>query len=313
MESAEPRYAIIIATRNRGRKIEATLKSILKSKDSSFEVMVIDQSTNKETEEAVKPFLQDGRIQYIYSDIKGTCRARNLGIRESSAPYLVITDDDCILSEDWLPKITAPFEKHPEVGVVFCTVEPLPFDPSEGYTPHILFEKNRIIHNPAESFKGIGEGLGLGAGMAIRRSFMEQIKGFDQVLGPGSKFPSAEDKDVAIRALYKGWWVFENAEISVLHDGFRTMEEVRSLTQRDFYGVGGTFGKYLKAGHWAVLRLILTWLFLFGVFNPLKDVVRLRRPRGFKRFYYLLRGVIDGLGMPVNKDTIQYVSDVSYP
>jgi glycosyltransferase involved in cell wall biosynthesis len=313
MDNEIPRYAIIIATRNRGHKIEATLQSILKSQDPSYEVLIIDQSSNCETEEAVAPFLQDGRVRYIYSEITGTCYARNLGIRLSSAPYLVITDDDCLLPEDWLQKITAPFDQHSEIGVVFCTVEPLPYNSVDGFTPNIIFEKNRIIHSPSESFHGLGKGLGLGAGMAIRRSLIESIQGFDQSLGPGAQFPSAEDKDVAIRALYKGWWVYENADIAVLHDGFRTWEEMRNLSRRDFYGMGATFSKYIKVGDLRILRLVLTWMFIFGIYMPFQPVAHLHRPKGFKRFYYLMHGVVDGLRKPVEKGSVRYVSDTPYP
>jgi glycosyltransferase involved in cell wall biosynthesis len=303
----DPRYAVVIATRNRGDKVAATLTSIFQSTDPAFEVIVVDQSTDDDTRRAVEPFLGDERLVYHHLTIAGTSHARNFGIAHTTAPYIVITDDDCIISPNWFPELTAPFEEHDRVGVVFCTVEPLPFDWSEGYTPHITFTENRLIERPREALRGIGRGLALGAGMAIRREFINEIGGFDETLGPGARFPSAEDKDVALRAIYRGWAVYENADTSVLHDGFRTMEEVRRLSARDFYGAGGTFGKYVRAGHWSMLKLIVTWLGLFGVAIPFRSVLHLERPRGFKRFFHLLRGVIDGVRTPVDSGTLTYV------
>lgn len=300
-----PRYAIVVATRNRGLKIVPLLESILASKDPHFELVVVDQSDGDATRLAVEPFTRDARVRYVHTSTPGASRARNLGMSLTCAPLIAITDDDCIVPPDWLPRLTAPFERNPRIGVVFCNVHPLVVHAS-GYTPQIHFPQSRTIQSAGEAWAHSRKGFPLGAGMALRRAVLSDVHGFDESLGPGSKFPAAEDNDLAWRALLHGWWVHENADVSVLHDGYRSAADLRELVKRDFYGVGGAIAKYLKTGHVGALGLLISWTVRFGLLEPAADLLEGRRPRGFRRPFLLLRGLTGGLLTPLEKPALRY-------
>ncbi len=306
-QSTAPRYAVVVATRNRGAKIVPLIESILASDVREFEVVVVDQSTADDTRKAIEPFLADRRVRYVFSELCGTSRARNLAISLTSAPIIVITDDDCLVPRNWLAAIAQPFEDHPRVGVVFCNVDPVPVA-APGYTPHIRFAENRIISTAGEAWAVSKHGLALGAGMAVRRTTIDSIGGFDELLGPGGTFPSAEDNDLSWRALMRGWRVFQNSDVTVIHDGFRTLDELRRLVSRDHYAVGGTVAKYLKSGHWQIMSFLVSWLVRFGVIDPAIDILNRRRPRGFRRPYMVVRGLLDGLRRPIDPGTLCYRS-----
>jgi GT2 family glycosyltransferase len=298
-----PRYAVVVATRNRGERIVPLLESVQANECRDFEMVIVDQSTSDVTRRAVEPFLGDPRVRYVYSSVPGASRARNLGIYLTTAPIIVITDDDCIVPKHWLSGIARPFEDNPRVGVVFCSVDPAP-STEPGHTPQIRFAESRTVSSLRTVWKN--DYLSLGAGMAIRRAALADVVGFDELLGPGAVFQAAEDNDLAWRALVNGWSVYENADVSVLHDGFRSLDELRELVKRDFYGVGGTIAKYLKAGHWQISSLLFSWVFRFGVVEPARDLMARRYPRGFRRPYMLLRGLVDGLRTPLDAQTIRY-------
>jgi len=301
-----PKYAIVVATRNRGAKIVPLLESVLGSDEPDFEMVIVDQSQNDGTRAAVAPYLVDERIRYVFLDGSGTSRARNFGIRLTSAPIIAITDDDCLVPPDWLTLLARPFAAHPKVGIVFCTVTPAPAS-TQGYTPHIHYTRNATISDVGEAWATASTGLALGAGMALRRGALPDLVGFDEFLGPGGTFPSAEDNDLAWRALISGWTIYQNADVAVVHDGLRTFEELKTLVARDHYAVGGASAKYLKAGHWGILHLLVTWVIRFGIVDPAKDLfVHRLRPRGFRRPYHFLRGVINGLRRPVDPVTLRY-------
>ncbi|MEO7035143.1 MAG: glycosyltransferase [Polyangiaceae bacterium] len=304
-ESASPRFAVVVATRNRGRKIVPLLESVLAGSEPSFEMAIVDQSTNDETRLAIEPFLVDQRIKYVHSSLPGTSRARNAGAAMTTAPILVITDDDCLVPVDWLTSISAPFALHAQVGVVFCNVKAVPVD-KPGHTPQIRFPASRAVESVQAAWANSRKGLSLGAGMAVRRKAFEDVQGFDIVLGPGATFQAAEDNDLAWRALVKGWWVFEDSDTTVMHDGFRSLDELRELIKRDFYGVGGTIAKYIKSGHWQISGLFISWALRFGVIEPARELLAGKRPRGFRRPYMLARGMIDGLRRPVDTHSIRY-------
>lgn len=303
-----PRYAIVVATRNRETKIVRLLESILTSVDPRFELVVVDQSGGDATRLAVAPFTRDERVRYVHSGTPGTSRARNLGISLTRAPIIAITDDDCIVPSDWLPRLAEPLAQDPRIGVVFCNVAPFTVDEA-GHTPQVQFQRSNTVRSASGAWAHSRKGFALGAGMAIRRSILADVQGFDESLGPGSKFPAAEDNDLAWRALLRGWWLHENADVTVLHDGFRSNTELPELVKRDFYGVGGTIAKYLKTGHMRIVGLLAAWTLQFGVLEPAVDLLEGRRPHGFRRPYMLLRGVADGLCTPLEKGTLRYRSD----
>jgi glycosyltransferase involved in cell wall biosynthesis len=112
-----------------------TMRSVLSNVHPLFEVIVVDQSKNSLTEDAMKPFLSDARVRYIKTDMTGLGSARNIGLANSRAGVVVMTDDDCEVPPNWLVEFSEIFRKHPKVAVAFCTVTAAPHDPAEGFVP----------------------------------------------------------------------------------------------------------------------------------------------------------------------------------
>lgn len=150
--------------------------------------------------------------------------------------------------------------------------------------------------------------------MAVRRTTFEQLGGFDEMLGPGARFGAAEDSDLSWRALLGGWSVVHCADVAVVHHGFRDLDQLRELVKRDFYGVGGTVAKYVRSGSGGVRRAAARFLgstiWHFGVVLVFRQVRSRQRPSGLRRPYMLTRGLLTGLGTPLNRSRLIYeVSD----
>ena len=109
-----------------------------------------------------------------------------------------------------------------ERPVAFCRVEACPYDPADGYVPQSKDPK-RLLRS-ARDLRGT---RGMGAGMALRRHVLTDLGGFDELFGPGARFMSADDVDVAIRVLLRGWHVYETGDRPVIHHGFRTLRQGR--------------------------------------------------------------------------------------
>lgn len=303
MSAATPRYALVVATRDRSDKIGALLRSILELPTTDFEAVIVDQSSDDATERVLREVVgDDARFRYVRSDEQGLSRARNQAIARSSAPYLVIADDDCIVPADWLEELTRPFEEDDRVGVVFCTVVPVPFD-VPGHTPHITFEHERVLRDPREAWRAARTGLPLGAGMAIRRAAYDAAGGFDQLLGAGARFGAAEDSDLSWRLMLLGWSTVHRPSPVIVHDGFRDLEAFRGLVQRDLVGVGGAMSKYLRSGPWrtrlGACAFLLGWILRLGLVEPGRDLLARRKPTGLRRPLLILRGLAKGLRTPM--------------
>src|SRR3981189_1538727 len=99
------RVSVTVPTRGRAEHIRECITSILACSGPPFEVIVVDQSDDRLTEQALAPLLVDPRLRYLRSETRGVCAARNIGIAESRGDILVCTDDDCRAAPDWLDKI----------------------------------------------------------------------------------------------------------------------------------------------------------------------------------------------------------------
>jgi hypothetical protein len=142
--------------------------------------------------------------------------------------------------------------------------------------------------------------------MALRREVILALGGFDELIGPGARIPSGDDWDITARALLAGWHVYEAADVSILHNGFRTFEEGRKHAQRDWIAIGAVCAKPLRAGRLSAVVVPLWEFSVHALWPPLSDLLLLRRPRGKARVAGFLLGFSDGLRTPVDPKTLLF-------
>jgi len=276
--------------------------SLLRAGDEPLELIVVDQSDGTDTEQALASFRSDPRFRYQRSQARGKGAALNEGIRLASGAIIVCTDDDCEAPPGWVMGMARALESQPTAVIAFCSVVPVPYDRALGYVPAYELKENRLLQNVS----AICKGLGIGAGMALRRDFALAMGGFDESFGPGARFPSADEWDIALRALLSGRHVYETSELSIVHDGFRTFEEGRKHSRRDWIALGAVCAKPLRAGHFEA-AVVPLWLFSTkALWPPLADALHLRKPRGVARIAAFIQGFGQGLGTKVDRKTLRF-------
>lgn len=298
-----PSVTTLVCTRNRGRLVSDTVSSILASTHPDFELVVVDQSSNDETADALRPFLNDPRLKYVRSPTVGKGVALGVGLSESTGPIVALTDDDCVVPPDWLHKLDSIFARYPKVAVAFCVVEAAGHDPKLGFVPDYVRSTERM----STSAQDARHVLGLGAGMAIRRGVIERLGGVDPMLGPGSVFPSCDDRDLAIRALLAGHHVYDTASTSVKHFGFRTWQEGRELTRRNFLAIGAVYSKFFKFGRVQLMYIPVYEFAKYALWPPIWDLLRFRQPHGIIRITAFIEGFVRGIRTPIDRTTMMFV------
>jgi glycosyltransferase involved in cell wall biosynthesis len=294
----------IVCTRNRPAAVVHAVSSLLggTQPDLVLDLLVIDQSDGPETERELARFAADPRLRYRRSRARGKGAALNEGLALAAHEIVVCTDDDCEAPPGWVAAMAAVLTQKSEAALVFCNVVPVPHDATQGYVPAYQRSANRELRRIQETCAGHG----LGAGMALRRSAVLGLGGFDESVGPGARFPSGDDWDIEHRLLLKGWTIFETADVCVVHDGFRTFSEGRAHTRRDWTAIGAVCAKPLRAGYW---RAAVVPLWVFGVdalWPPVADVLHLRRPRGLIRITGFVSGFWEGMRTPVDRRTLLF-------
>src|SRR5690242_4948838 len=118
MASHESAVSAVVCTRNRGASVVATVESILASDCADFEVVVVDQSSDDATEQALAP-ITDSRHRVVRSNTQGLGRARNIGLEAAASDVCCFTDDDCTVPPEWLRVMADVFRREPRVAVAF--------------------------------------------------------------------------------------------------------------------------------------------------------------------------------------------------
>ncbi|MCU1504398.1 MAG: glycosyl transferase family protein [Ilumatobacteraceae bacterium] len=294
--------SIVICTRDRGALVIGAAASALASVGIPIELIIIDQSRADDTRDAVAALCHDPRLRYERSTTVGVSRARNIGLRLASHPIVLFTDDDVTVPQDWARIFAGAFESLDKVAVAFCSVEARPHDTELGFVPDHIVDKSIVV----KSLISKSRARGIGAGMAARRDAVLSFGGFDEELGPGAPLQSGEDRDLAARALTLGWWVHQTPDTYVVHHGFRTWDEGRGLTRRDWYGIGAAYAKQVRALNVQIVPVIAHEVVFFGLLLPMYRALRGGRRVGLKRLGYFTAGFVRGVRTPIDRGTMLY-------
>ncbi len=297
---AAPAVSVIVCTRNRGDNALTAARAVLASDYPDFELLIMDQSDNEETRDALRPLCQqDGRIRYFRLELPGKPGALNRARQEARGRWLALTDDDCVPAPDWIRALLAAFASDPKVGVVFGDVRAAPHDNTTGYIPDNPITESQVICTAREFLYMPGMvHFGIGANMAVRADAAAAVHGWDPCIGPGAKFGNADDHDMAVRLLMAGYALAFSAEAHTVHDGFRLWSESSRDVQHTGFGFGAAFVKHLRCGkiYHGSLRMLRHFF---------REITRRlltgKRPLGtaFPRGWF--RGFAAALRYPVNK------------
>jgi hypothetical protein len=143
----------------------------------------------------------------------------------------------------------------------------------------------------------------MGANLALRKSALQEIGGWDPCIGPGSKFRGGDDHDVAMRLCLKGNSTAFSAEGKVTHHGFRQWSERYNDPMRYAYGRGAATAKYLRCRivHRESLAM-LAYHIREGIGHPARGI---RSSPCWSFVRHFLIGFREGIRHPLQKDTWQ--------
>jgi glycosyltransferase involved in cell wall biosynthesis len=118
--ASHPRVSVIVRSYNRLGALAELLTALLAQDHDSFEVVVIDQSTDLPPADLarVEALARDPRIRLLRFPPLGGPGARNAGVRAGRGDLFVfIDDDDLPASRDWIARHEANFADDKCIGV----------------------------------------------------------------------------------------------------------------------------------------------------------------------------------------------------
>jgi len=118
-----PKVAILCVTHDRPELVVNCLRSCAAQRYPDFEIVVIVNPADEESEAAVRASAPEARIIRTHRNI-GFFPALNLALANTDASYVMIVDDDAwFLSDDALELLMKEFRRMPELGAVTCNLE----------------------------------------------------------------------------------------------------------------------------------------------------------------------------------------------
>jgi glycosyltransferase involved in cell wall biosynthesis len=98
--------SIIMPTYNKATLLNLTLASFVHQTSKQFELIIIDDGSNDDTEHIVQSYKNKLNLLYMKQSNLGRSQARNAGIMASSGTFLVFNDDDRIVRDDFIAEHT---------------------------------------------------------------------------------------------------------------------------------------------------------------------------------------------------------------
>jgi GT2 family glycosyltransferase len=186
-----PLLSFLISTHNRRDVLLRTLGKLREVDQLSglvTEILVIDNASTDGTSQAVEEQFPEVRLFRLEKNL-GAC-AKNVGLAQFSAPYVIFLDDDSYPDADSVLRMIDHFQADPKLGAaVFDVVLPDGTHECSAY-PNIF----------------------IGCGTGFRRTALQESGGL-----PEDYFMQAEEYVLSIRLLKEGWDIRRFQDLRVSH------------------------------------------------------------------------------------------------
>ena len=244
-----PSVTVVVPTIGRQpARLVRTVESLLALDYPDFEIIVVDNRTGFHNE-PLPAFPGGDKVRVELEAKPGIAAARNRGVASAKGEIIAFTDDDVLVDALWLRALGARFVLDAEVEGVGGLVLPseLATEPQlwfeefyGGFSQSFRSETTSVARNSKTDglFPYAPGRFGAGCNMAFRRSTLERVGGFNELLGTGTAARGGEDLAIFINVLLGGGTLaFEPAAL-VRHAHRRTESEF--MSQVFGYGVGLT-------------------------------------------------------------------------
>lgn len=108
--------SVLVVTRNRKNYLSQCLNSAINQKRRPDEIIVVENNDKETILEVIKHFNKIIPIKYSLEKRINIAQARNTAIKKATCDILAFTDDDCVVSKNWVNKIYETFTKNPNIA-----------------------------------------------------------------------------------------------------------------------------------------------------------------------------------------------------
>ncbi len=122
-----PFVSIIVPVFNSEVYLSNCIESILNQSFNDFELLLIDNDSTDSSIDVCKRYaLRDKRVKVFCQPLRGPSNARNMGLDNAQGEYVLFTDSDDCLKENYISSFVDAKENYPECNNIWCGYISLP-------------------------------------------------------------------------------------------------------------------------------------------------------------------------------------------
>ena len=191
------KYSVNVAVYNRPKEIEDLLNSILNQKFKDFEVIIVDDGSEKSSREIFQAFRDKINLSYFFIQNQGPALARNFGVTKSSGDWIIFFDSDCTIHENYFFEV----EKYISKNDIDFYGGPDMMDESFSYLQKsINYSMTSLITTGGirGRKKSVDKFLPRSFNMGIKKKSFDAVGGFSDIRQYG------EDLDLSYKLIFNG-------------------------------------------------------------------------------------------------------------
>ncbi len=284
-----PKVSCLLLNWNGIKFTKKCLKTLLKTTYTNFDIIVVDNGSEKnEAELLKKEFSRFSKIKIIRSEVNlGYAAGMNLAYKNSTGDYIMLLNNDMEFGEDWLSPLVEYLGNHKKVGAVQPKMNDMK---KKGYFEHggaaggffdifgYPFARGRIFSSVEKDNGQYDNPIRIGwAGVIlIKKSVLKKIGLFHTIY-----FNYGEDMDLCYKIYGAGYSIVNIPQSVVYHYGSAILG--KNMQKKTFY-------HHRNSIIFLLINFRLTTLLYILLPRIILDVVSI--------FYYIVNGFPE-LGLSV--------------
>jgi GT2 family glycosyltransferase len=228
---------VVVPTRDRPTHLSRCLSALRAELGPDDELIVVDSASRPRVEDALR------------CDQPGASLARNTGWRAATHQLVAFVDDDVQVLPGWADAMVAG------LGEAAWVAGAVGVPPGQEQRERPVAVTTLTAPTPLTlTSRGT---LGASANLAVRRSALVDVGGFDERLGPGTWTRAAEDLDLLDRLLAAGYEGAFVPAAAAVHDQWRSRRQLVALDHGYGIGLGARLLLLHRRGQRGRLRAVL--------------------------------------------------------
>lgn len=210
LKGREPLTSIVIPTYNGLHLLREAIASIRNCTSEPYELIIVDNGSTDGT----IPYLQEHNIVFISHPANtGFPVACNWGLRLARGEYLMLLNNDVLVTDHWLGNMLQHLKRDPLIGIVGPLSNFVSGKQQIAMTGSYTETASRVMAEAYGQFEITNRVIGFC--MLFRRELREKIGWLDERFSPGH----FEDDDYCYRARLAGYRIAIAKDAYVYHHG----------------------------------------------------------------------------------------------